>query len=161
MGKGHKIYDMYIIRTSGIPIFAGCAGLDFCKNNPSHHDMHSGLFSAIYMFSKEAFSSSDLRIIVYNNMQICFNIDIENDIMIIFIYPINLKRPIIRRHLDKAHQIFIENFLYLVKSQVIDEEAFKKFIELLICDGVIKDPMASIAKMQLNRKDCVAKIDLS
>ena len=53
-----SIYDIYIVETSGIPIFAGCTATDYCKLHMDQHELQSGFLATMYNFSKETFKGS-------------------------------------------------------------------------------------------------------
>ena len=45
--------DIFLLQTSGIPLFAKCIGGDYCKMHPNH-SLQTGFLAAMYNFSKES-----------------------------------------------------------------------------------------------------------
>ncbi|MFX0172934.1 MAG: hypothetical protein ACFE9L_13550 [Candidatus Hodarchaeota archaeon] len=120
--------DIFILQTSGIPLFAKCFGGDYYKMHPDH-SLQTGFLAAMYSFSKESFGQTKLKSIIFKDIKLDFKIDNEKEVILVFANPLEEKN--IEFQLDKALSLFIEKYGAKL-STIIDEDSFKGFEQDLI-----------------------------
>ncbi len=150
-------YDLYLIKTSGVPIFAGCCASAYCIDNPKEHMLHSGLLIALYSYSKQSFVHSTLKTITFDDRQINFNIDEEKGVMIVMIHPYHVEQFEIQTQLDKAYAVFLNDFEHLLKEDVYDESLFEQYKAELLKIGIIPEDIHSILDAQLSAEEMILK----
>ena len=55
------VYDIFILKGSGLPLLAGCTGSEYCMMHADNHELQAGFLTALFSFSKEAFNSEILN----------------------------------------------------------------------------------------------------
>ena len=154
MSKDYDLYDLYVLKSYGIPIFAGCTGSDYCKGHHKQHELHVGFFSAIYSFSKESFVDTTIHSIIFDKIQINFEIDEETNIIIIFEHPCFVETDLIRNYLTKAMNIFLENYIEQLTDGVIRNDLFKQYQQDLQRIGVLPNrKLHDTSEMQKKLRD--------
>jgi hypothetical protein len=150
-------YDIYILRNSGIKLLAGCTGSTFCKSHVESHDLHTGFLAAINSFSKETFATSNLRTILYDDVQVNFLNDSKNGLIFVFIHPINVSKDEIQEQLLKTSQKFAEKYKDILKNDFIDDNSFLGFEQELISMGILSEDiraiMAGIQDVKTQKKE--------
>ena len=144
----YQLNDVYLLKTSGLPLLAGCTGTDFCKTHMEQHILTSGLLAAVHSFSQETFQSSTLHSINYNNIRISFMFD--KDIILSFVTSSDSNNRRIKRDLTKTWNRFQEKYGDFVRSDVpFDDAHFLGFSRDLIDLGVIGNEMNSAMGAQI------------
>jgi hypothetical protein len=128
-GDQDDAYDIYILRLSGVPIFAGCTGSDYCTEHTENHETHSAFLSAIYSFSKALSARNPLKSIILDTIQINIKVDELNDLMIALVHPKEVKLEKIRQQMDAAHDLFLEKYKKRIEKDdsFNDEQIFREF----------------------------------
>ncbi|MHA1372319.1 MAG: hypothetical protein ACTSWN_08800 [Promethearchaeota archaeon] len=127
MLKDNFIYDLYIIKISGIPIIAGCTGSDYCRLHSEQHELHAGFFSAMLAFSKEAFKGTIIKLIEFDKIQLNLLINEDRDFFIVFVHPSNVNKRKVRKHLFVAENLLLEKFPDLVSGMISDGEMIEAY----------------------------------
>lgn len=120
--------DVFVLQTSGIPLFARCFGGDFCKLHPDHA-LQTGFLAAMYSFSQESFGQTDLKSVVFKDIRLDFKIDREKEVIMVFANPIGTEK--IENQLDQSMKLFLEKYGSKI-GIVIKEDTFEGFEEDLI-----------------------------
>ncbi len=145
-----ELYDLYVIKSSGIPLFAGCTQSDYCKLHMDQHELQAGFIAALYSFSKETFTTSRLKTILYDDIQLNFKVDEDKGLIFVFVHPVDADRAKITQLLEKAHHRFIERYRDVLSDDLVNDELFRSFLQDLREIGVVKDEnLASTKMMQL------------
>ena len=129
--------DIFIFKTSGIPLFGKCFGGDYCKRHPDH-SLHTGFLAAIYSFSQESFGE-EIQSVIFNEIKLDFKIDDEKEIILVFANPLNLGTEIIKTQLNQAMKRFLEKFGDKI-GDIIREGQFQNFEKDLIELNVVSNP---------------------
>ncbi|MHA2502541.1 MAG: hypothetical protein ACXAE3_06720 [Candidatus Kariarchaeaceae archaeon] len=137
----HHIYDIYVIKTSGIPLFAGCTGSEYCQSNMSGHELVSGYFSALHAFSEEAYQDQELQTMLFGEIAINFWIDREHELIFIFVHNRHAETPDIRKHLELGHSIFLERYGHHLDDDLVKLSLFEDFQQHLRVAGIIPHEM--------------------
>ncbi len=133
--------DVFVLQTSGIPLFARCFGGDFCKLHPDHA-LQTGFLAAMYSFSQESFGQTDLKSVVFKDIRLDFKIDREKEVIMVFANPIGTEK--IDNQLDRSMKLFLEKYGSKI-GIVIKEDTFEGFEEdLLKLKVVNKQSMGDI-----------------
>ena len=138
MADPNAFYDMYVMKTSGLTLVAGCSGTEYCRAHASSHDLHSGFISAINSFSAETFGRESLKTVTLDTVQLNLKIDRANDLIFPFIHPANSSQNLIRTQLETMSQRFVEKYGKQARSDVLDDEFFLGFREDLINTGILQ-----------------------
>lgn len=137
MTKEQFIYDIYLLQSSGVPMFAGCTGTDYCKNHFEQHELHAGFFSALYMFSKETGVGTNLNSIFYEDIQINFKIDEDAEIILILVHPREVKEKKVQKNLETAYDIFIKNYYPKLDKDCIEASILDDYPHDLVEHGIL------------------------
>ena len=135
-GDEEDAYDIYLLRLSGVPIFAGCTGSDYCTEHMNNHELHSAFLSAIYSFSKEVSVGNPLKSIVFDTIQINIKVDEPNDLMIAVVHPRGVEPDKIRQQIDAAHDLFLEKYKKKMES---GDPLDRKIIHKTFLRSVLED----------------------
>lgn len=99
--------DVFILQTSGIPLFSKCYGGDYCKLHPDHV-LQTGFLAAMYSFAEESFGQDELKSVVFNDIRLDFKIDKLKEIIMVFANPLGTEK--IEERLNQAMDIFLEKY---------------------------------------------------
>ncbi len=137
------IYDILLIRTNGLPIFAGCTGSDYCMMHMEQHELQSGLIAALYSFSKEAFNDNTMEAVLFDKIELNFEVDEDRGLILAFIHPPGIDMDHIKEQLKQGMDIFIKHYNDRIKEYIIEEELFEQYAKdlrkLKIIEGKLKD----------------------
>ncbi|MHA2365540.1 MAG: hypothetical protein ACXAC7_16405 [Candidatus Hodarchaeales archaeon] len=143
MTKENIFYDIHILKTTGIPLFAGCTVTEYCKHHKDQHILQSGFIAAIHAFSRESFSKSVLRKLIYNDVKVSFKSD--HEMIMVFVHPFDHD---VQDDLNRAWDRFKEKFKEELKSQVVNKMIFDSFEDELRELGIVTDELHSIIPAQ-------------
>ncbi len=153
-----SLYDIYVIKKSGLPLFAGCTQSDYCKLHMDQHELQAGFMAALYSFSKETFTSSELKTILYDDIQLNFKVNDEKGLIFVFVHPVDADREIIYQMLEKTRSRFVDRYKAVLDDDLINEEIFESFRQDLLDIGIMKDEnLTSTKMMQLPRDELKTK----
>lgn len=124
-----NLYDFYVIRLNGLPIFAGCSGTEYCEKRVSQHQLHAGFFSALYAFANEAFQDVRLETIYFDKIQMNLLISEPDNIMIIFVHHRSKSLQKIRELLNHTWDIFKQNYIPELKENQFQKDLHEAFLE--------------------------------
>jgi len=133
--------DVFVLKTSGIPLYAQCFGGDYCKLHPDHA-LQSGFLAAMYSFSQESFGQTDLKSVVFNDIRLDFKIDRQKEVIMVFASPLGTEN--VESELNQAMGIFLEKYGADL-GLVIKEDSFQDFekdlLELNIVNKLAMGPI--------------------
>ena len=133
--------DVFILQTSGVPLFAKCYGGDYCKLHPDHA-LQTGFLAAMYSFAEESFGQDELKSVVFNDIRLDFKIDKEKEVIMVFANPLGVEK--VEERLNQAMKVFLEKYGSKV-GDIIKEDAFQEFeTDLLNLDVVRHQAMGDI-----------------
>ena len=141
--------DVFILQTSGVPLFAKCYGGDYCKLHPDHA-LQTGFLAAMYSFAEESFGQDELISVVFNDIRLDFKINKEKEIIMVFANPLGTEN--VEDRLSQAMKIFLEKYGAKIGS-VIKEDMFQEFEnDLLDLDIIRSQAMGDISPKMKKRK---------
>jgi hypothetical protein len=149
-------YDIYVIKTSGVPIFAGCTMTEYCQAHNDEHMMHSGLFMAIYALSKESFIDSTIRTIMFDKVQINFKFNIQKKFFIALIHSSKVESTSIITQLNHVHKVFTEKYSGWLDKAESPTRLFEQFKSELKEYGIVPN-LGSMLSVQMGFKDVISK----
>ncbi len=153
------VYDIYLMDLNGTAIFCGCTGTAYCQRHVGQHELHTGFFSAIYGFSKEAFQESALDGVLMGSVQLNFKVDTQNQLLLALVHPGNIKRRIIRRQLNKIMDIYLAKYKEKVQPHVVDDALYSAFMTEIFAAGILPTPkVIPVEKLQMNQEKLVEKV---
>ncbi|UCG03830.1 MAG: hypothetical protein JSW11_07555 [Candidatus Heimdallarchaeota archaeon] len=115
--------DVFILQTSGVPLFAKCYGGDYCKLHPDHA-LQTGFLAAMYSFAEESFGQDELKSVIFNDIRLDFKIDKEKEIIMVFANPLGTE--MVEDRLNQAMIIFLEKYGSKV-GDIVKEDTFQEF----------------------------------
>ena len=115
--------DVFILQTSGVPLFAKCYGGDYCKLHPDHA-LQTGFLAAMYSFAEESFGQDELKSVVFNDIRLDFKIDKEKEIIMVFANPLGTEK--VEDRLNQAMNIFLEKYGSKI-GVIVKEDTFQEF----------------------------------
>jgi len=142
-----KLYDIYVMKSSGIPLFTGCTGTNYCMTHLGQHELVSGFFAAMRSFARESFKDENLKTMIFSEIRINFLEDIENELLLAFIHDINADDTQIAQDLSKAKDLFLQKYGVHVNDSLVDQQIFENFREELRSAGIIENNLNNIIKM--------------
>jgi hypothetical protein len=163
-GDEDDAYDIYLLRLSGVPIFAGCTGSDYCTEHINNHEMHGAFLSAIYTFSKGVSTGTTLKSIVLDTIQINIKVDEPNDLMIALVHPKEVDAGKIRLQMEAAHDLFLRKYKTRFEQgdSINEEQVFREFErdlreEKIIHKSFLRSVLGDVAKpMQMLKNKLTA-----
>ena len=72
--------------------------------------MQSGFLAALFSYSKETFSESGIKSIIFSDFKLDFKVDEEKELIHVFTNPLEENDSQVKAQLDKAHRIFVEKY---------------------------------------------------
>ncbi len=152
------IYDIYVLKTSGIPIFAGCTGTSYCQGHRDQHELHAGFFSALYMFSKENHIGSGLDSILFKDIQINFKIDEDADIILALVHPRGVDERTAHKHVDTAFDILMKRYIQKIDIHTPNPSFFSSYRRDLFDAGITsRENLVQTGAMQLDRESVLKR----
>lgn len=135
------IYDMYVLDTSGIPIFAGCTTSDYCMAHADQHPLHTGFMSAIQSFGKEVFSGN-LQQLTFPDIKL--NFKTMGDFTFVMVNPDTVDDDLVRDKLNQALDVFKDKYENRVEVFRVSEELQYEFNDDMYKIGLLpKDRLQS------------------
>ena len=147
MSGQNQLYDIYILRTTGLPILAGCTTSEYCKTHMKQHELQSGFLSAIHAFSRETFTDSQLYQMRYDDIQLSFKID--DRVILAMVHSIQSQNSIILNQLNQTWALFHDKYGQYIDSLGVPEKLFEDIRHDLEETGVITTPFMSTFDQQL------------
>lgn len=147
--------DVFILQTSGVPLFAKCYGGDYCKLHPDHA-LQTGFLAAMYSFAEESFGQDELKSVVFNDIRLDFKIDKEKEIIIVFANPLGTEK--VEDRLNHAMKVFLEKYGSKI-GVVIKEDMFQAFEQDLLNLNVVRSQaMGDISPRMKKEKSLWARL---
>ena len=147
----NAIYDIYLMNLSGISIFSGCTGTEYCQAHQGQHELHTGFFSAIHSFSKEAFQESDMKSMDMGKIQLNFKINYEKGIMLVLVSPDYVKKKNIKKQLDVTMKTYLNGYADKIEQNTMNDELFKAIMKDLNQQGILHtEDVIPVSKIQMS-----------
>lgn len=154
-GNDQMADDVFILQTSGVPLFAKCYGGNYCKLHPDHA-LQTGFLAAMYSFAEESFGQDELKSVVFNDIRLDFKIDKEKEVIMVFANPLGTER--IEDRLNQAMATFLEKYGSRI-GDIVKEDTFQEFEQDLLELNVVKSQaMGDIAPKMNKRKSLWQRI---
>ena len=128
------VYDIYIYKSSGELLLAGCTGTDYCNRHDNVHELHTGFMAAMNIFIKEVFAEEP-KTLLLSNIQI--NMKTEKGICIAMVHPITTSNELIVKVLTLTLKKFTEMFGVKL-DKYSTNEIFDRFHPVLVELGLIQ-----------------------
>jgi hypothetical protein len=147
--------DVFILQTSGIPLYGRCFGGDFCKLHPDHA-LQTGFLAAMYSFSQESFGQKDLKSVIFRDIRLDFKIDREKEIIMVFTSPLRTKD--VESQLNQAMKVFLDKYGPKI-GPIVKEDAFIDFEQDLLDLNIVRNQsMNDISKKLKRTKSLLQRI---
>lgn len=157
--KNTLVYDFYLMNLSGLSIFSGCTGTEYCRAHQGQHELHTGFFSAMHSFSQEAFQESLMQSMEMGNVQLNFKIDLIRNLMLILVSPINIKKKNIRKQLDRMMELYLNSYAEKIEENVMNEDLFKQMMLEMKEYGIIHtEHVFPVNKIQMSFDKIAKKV---
>ena len=147
--------DVFILQTSGVPLFAKCYGGDYCKLHPDHA-LQTGFLAAMYSFAEESFGQDELKSVVFNDIRLDFKIDKEKEVIMVFANPLGTEN--VEARLDQAMKVFLEKYGPKIGT-IIRDDTFQGFESDLLDLEIVNSPaMGSLTPAMKKEKSLWARL---
>ncbi|MHA2091766.1 MAG: hypothetical protein ACW98K_13010 [Candidatus Kariarchaeaceae archaeon] len=143
-----QIYDVYIIKKSGIPLVTGCTATEYCQSNMGQHELQSGFLAALHSFASEAFDDESITSIEMKNIQMNFKVDESHEIIFAVVHSISSDKKEIHRKLAAGLDRFLQKFEHEINQAIIDTSIFPAARDLLFEVGLLDSDLFSRDEMQ-------------
>ncbi len=141
------LYDIYVTKNNGIPLFTGCTGTNYCMTHLGQHELVSGFFAAMRSFAKESFKDEDLQTMIFSEIRINFLEDDNNELLLAFVHDITANDNRIRNDLKKARDLFVKKYGDHLDDNLVDQQIFEDFREELRDAGIIEGNLGNVIEM--------------
>jgi hypothetical protein len=153
------IYDVYLMNLNGLSVFSGCTGTAYCKAHSGQHALHTGFFSAMHSFSKEAFQESLMKSMDFGNVQLNFKIDYERGLMLILVSPETVKKKIVNDQLNTIMELYLTKYADKVEANVTNDTLFQSLLVELKQLGIIHtEHLKPLNKIQMSFDKVAEKV---
>ncbi|MCY3414333.1 MAG: hypothetical protein INQ03_21990 [Candidatus Heimdallarchaeota archaeon] len=146
-----QAYDLILMKSSGIPIYAGCTGSDYCMKHLGQHQLQTAFLSALYSFSQEAFDEEVLTKIDFSNIQLNFEIEHSKQLLFVGFHPKEVDSKQIQKLLQEALVRFNKRFPGEI-SDIVQPDDFLEFSKDLRELGLVSNQISSFYSMQDEEK---------
>ncbi|MFX1506039.1 MAG: hypothetical protein ACFFDC_07980 [Promethearchaeota archaeon] len=147
--------DVFVLQTSGLPLFAKCYGGDYCKLHPDHA-LQTGFLAAMYSFAEESFGQDELKSVVFNDIRLDFKIDKEKEVIMVFANPLGTEK--VEDRLNKAMKVFLEKYGSKIGT-IIKDDTFQEFESDLLDLEIVHSPaMGSLTPAMKKEKSIWARL---
>ncbi len=140
--------DVFILQTSGVPLFAKCYGGNYCKMHPDHA-LQTGFLAAMYSFAEESFGQDELKSVVFNDIRLDFKIDKEKEIIMVFANPLGTEK--VEERMNQAMATFLEKYGSRI-SDIVIEDTFQEFEQDLLDLNVVQRKAMGDISPKLGKK---------
>ncbi len=148
MSKTPLVYDVYVLKTSGIPLVSGCTETEYCIAHMDQHELQSGFLAALNSFSQEAFDNENIRTLEMENIQLNFKVNKDKELIFAAISPISINREDLHLKLAEGMDKFIEKFGDHLQKLIAPQLMFEDFKPILKEIGIIEEKFRSSYKAQ-------------
>lgn len=144
------INDIFVISTSGIPLYANCYGGDICAKKPDHL-LQSGFIVAMFSFAKEFGQKSIIFVEFEEGRMVFASRKLENTELLTVFFTTN--EPTIDEVKDlviKSADLFVSKYGNKVvqANHLFDTNDYKDFTKDLLESGVMnRNPMGDISPL--------------
>lgn len=145
-----SINDIFVISTSGIPLYGNCFGGEICSQRPDHL-LQSGFIVAMFSFAKE-FGQKNIIFVEFEASRMVFSLrKIENsEILTVFF---TTKKPTIeeiQELVTKSADLFVKNYgqVFVKSNEIINSNDYEGFTQDLLNSGYMnRKPMGDISPL--------------
>ncbi|GAB4326378.1 MAG: hypothetical protein Kow0069_32820 [Promethearchaeota archaeon] len=146
-----NVYDVYLMRKSGLPIFAVCTGSEQCRESFERHSLHCGFISAVRSFGQEAFGQDEVLLIEMPKVKLLLKSNQELEVVMAFVLPSRADRTQFEKLLTAALEVFKAKWAPRLVLGEVSAEFFEGFKQDLQELGVVPGtPLASTRDIQFD-----------
>ncbi len=131
------VYDIYILTTSGLPLFGGCTGSEFCQHHTDQHTLHCGFFAAMKSFCEEAFAQPQIRLIEMDNLRIHMLAEPSAKVIFAGVYPMAMQKRTSNKQLVSMTNRFMKKYEGILTTDIVNDKFFRDFTEDLLALKII------------------------
>ena len=130
--KNLEAYDVYLFKTSGLPLLAGCTGSDYCMNHLPNHELHTAFMAALQSFSRESFSDNTVQTVMMQDFQLNMIMNPNNDLIFGAVHSSSLDTNKIRELIKKGSDLFTKKYEKQLVNDILPQNTFDEFTEELL-----------------------------
>lgn len=145
-----SINDIFVISTSGIPLYGKCFGGEICSKKPDHL-LQSGFIVAMFSFAKE-FGQKSIIFVEFENGRMVFSArKLENaELLTVFFTTNEHSIEDIKEMVTKSADLFVTNYGTKVvqANNLFNTKDYEGFTSDLLDSGFMnRKPMGNIATL--------------
>lgn len=141
--KNLEAYDVYLFKTNGLPLLAGCTGSDYCMNHLPNHELHTAFMAALQSFSRESFSDNTVQTVMMQDFQLNMVLNPKNELIFGAVHSSGLDTNKIRELITKGSDLFIKKYEKELVHDILPQQTFDKFTEELLKLELIPETKAN------------------
>ena len=145
-----SINDIFVISTSGIPLYANCFGGAICSTRPDHL-LQSGFIVAMFSFAKEFGQKSIIFVEFETGRMVFASRKVEStELLTVFFTTNEPTIDEIKVLVTKSADLFVKNYGPKVakSNDIINTKDYEGFTKELLDSGVMnRNPMGNIAPL--------------
>jgi hypothetical protein len=151
----NSINDIFVLSTSGIPLYASCFGGDICSKRPDHL-LQSGFIVAMFSFAKEFGQKSIIFVEFENGRMVFASRTIESfEFLVVFFTTNKPSIEEVKNLVTKSADLFLNNYgqKALLSNHLINTKDYADFTKDLLTSGIMnRNPMGDIAPLIKSKK---------
>lgn len=145
-----SINDIFVISTSGIPLYGNCFGGEICSKRPDHL-LQSGFIVAMFSFAKEFGQKSIIFVEFEAGRMVFASRKIENfEILTVFFTTNEPTIDEVKELVTKSADLFVKNYrsAVLKSNEIINSNDYEGFTQDLLNSGYMnRKPMGDISPL--------------
>lgn len=145
-----SINDIFVISTSGIPLYANCFGGAICSKRPDHL-LQSGFIVAMFSFAKEFGQKSIIFVEFETGRMVFASRQVEKtELLTVFFTTNEPTIDEIKELVTKSADLFVKKYRDAVikSNEIINTQDYEGFTKDLQESGVMnRNPMGNIAPL--------------
>jgi hypothetical protein len=136
-----EVLDVYVFKSDGLPIVAGCTGTEYCQSHASNHELHTAFMAALQSFSKETFSENSVKTVAMDDFQLNMQPFLDNRYIFATVHTSGSNTDSIRKKVEKGIEVFVAKYGDVLQEKMLDQNKFNDFIYDLDNIGLVPDDM--------------------
>ena len=144
------VNDIFVISTSGIPLYGNCFGGEICSKKPDHL-LQSGFIVAMFSFAKEFGQKSIIFVEIENGRMVFASRTIENfELLVVFFTTNKPKIEEVKDLVTKSADMFVKKYgsKVVASNNLINTQDFEGFTADLLESGIMnRKPMGNIVSL--------------
>lgn len=144
------VNDIFVISTSGIPLYGNCFGGEICSKRPDHL-LQSGFIVAMFSFAKEFGQKSIIFVEFEAGRMVFASRKIQNfEVLTVFFTTNEPHIDQVKELVTQSADLFVKNYgaKVIASNNLINSSDYEGFTRDLLNSGIMnRNPMGNIAPL--------------